>query len=365
MRGRVIAALLLVLALCAPQALAQEAALGREEALGVVQALFAAAAGTTLEQEQALRAGADGETILAHTQALAAYREGALPWLMAALAPELTLLDGTQEAPQEIPDGTPDEAPGPLVQSVEKTYAAYRLLADTQTGRAYQQTLQALGAQSEEEALALTRAAAGQWLGEIDHGQLRAINGDYVCWLYGPDTPIDYPVVQGTDNAYYLDHLFSGEPNAAGTLFLDCRNLPDFGDPNTLIYGHHMRNGSMFKAVEAYHDPGVFEARPYLLVCSESALYLLEIFAGYITTSDDPCYEIAISDEADKAAFVDRALRRSEFDAGLTIGALDSFVTLSTCAYRFENARYLAIGRLRLIGDRQEYADEAPGMPGK
>ena len=153
-------------------------------------------------------------------------------------------------------------------------------------------------------------------------------------------------MVQGADNSRYLHRLFNGEHNACGTLFIDYRNLGDFQDPNTLLYGHHMRNGSMFKAITYYADQAYFDSHPFMLIVTPERRYLLELFAGYTTSKSDHCYDIAISDESDMAAFVEEALGKSNFTADVEIKGGDRLVTLSTCAYAFENARYIAIGRL-------------------
>ena len=189
--------------------------------------------------------------------------------------------------------------------------------------------------------------ACQRWLGEIDHAELEQINPDYACWLYCPDSPIDYPVVQGADNSRYLHRLFNGERNACGTLFIDCRNLTDFQDPNTLIYGHHMRNGSMFKAITYYEDQLWFDSHPYMLLISGRETAVLELFAGCTASKRDPCYEIALSDGDDLLALAAALREKSDFASGVEIRPGDRLVTLSTCAYAFEGARYIAVGRIR------------------
>ena len=74
---------------------------------------------------------------------------------------------------------------------------------------------------------------------QVDFDALAAINPHVVGWLYGEDTSIHYPVVQGEDNDYYLSHLFDGTTNPNGCLFLDCRGASDFSDNNSIIYGHY------------------------------------------------------------------------------------------------------------------------------
>jgi len=81
----------------------------------------------------------------------------------------------------------------------------------------------------------------------VDFAALQAINPDIVGWLTIDGTNIDYPIARHSDNDYYLHHLFTGEWNSSGCLFMDCRNEPDFSDRHTIIYGHHMDNGTMFQ----------------------------------------------------------------------------------------------------------------------
>ena len=200
----------------------------------------------------------------------------------------------------------------------------------------------------------MTRQLCRAWMAEVDHEALAAMNGDYACWLYAPGTQIDYPVVHGEDNSRYLSTLFNGEKNASGTLFIDYRNLADFADPNTLIYGHHMRNDSMFGQINDYQEQAFYAAHPYMLVMSGKEIAVIEVLAGYTTSSSDHCYDIAISDEEDMEAFVETARGKSDFTSGVEVSGSDRLVTLSTCAYAFENARYIVIGRLATVCSRAD-----------
>ena len=76
---------------------------------------------------------------------------------------------------------------------------------------------------------------------KIDFEGLQAVNPDVIAWIDIPGLSISYPVVQGTDNAYYLHHLFTGEYNSSGSIFADWHNQQDFTDPNTIVYGHNMK----------------------------------------------------------------------------------------------------------------------------
>ena len=107
-----------------------------------------------------------------------------------------------------------------------------------------------------------------------------------------------------------------------------------------------MRNGSMFKGITYYAEQVYYDAHPWILISSGREVALLELFAGYLTDKRDHCYDIAISDEADLSAFAQTALEKSDFRAEIEILPGDRLVTLSTCAYAFENARYILIGRM-------------------
>ena len=83
-----------------------------------------------------------------------------------------------------------------------------------------------------------------------------------IGWIYSSDTTINYPVVQGSDNAYYLKHLADGTENRNGCPFLDVQNRPDFTDDNSIIYGHHMQNGTMFADISWYEDQNYYNEHP-------------------------------------------------------------------------------------------------------
>ena len=88
-----------------------------------------------------------------------------------------------------------------------------------------------------------------------DFDELAKINPDVVAWIKLDDSTINYPVVHGNDNQYYLEHLFDGTANHHGTVFVDAYNSPDFTDQNTAMYAHHMNDGTMFADLEKYKDP--------------------------------------------------------------------------------------------------------------
>ncbi len=184
---------------------------------------------------------------------------------------------------------------------------------------------------------------------EVDFEGLSAVNKDIVGWLYQEGTVINYPVVQGRDNAYYLKHLFDGTYNSSGTLFLDVNCLSDFSSENSIIYGHHMRNGSMFASLNNYKKQSYYNQHPVLYLMTPDGGYLLEPIAGYITDGYDEIYTISFPGNEVKEALVKRALSRSTFKSQAVFSEEDRLATLSTCTYEYQNATYVLLCKMTPI----------------
>lgn len=321
-----------------------------EEIHAFIELMFAAATGTTKDIEKELRTNLTVEEIGERNAANAAYRARTLPWLIAVFRPEGTALEPT---PEVTPEPTPEATISPDALSVYTVEDSFTAFSETEAGMEYLALMETMGGEDMEMCLLITREICNAWMAQVDHVKLTEMNGDYRCWIYAPGTQIDYPIVQCGDNSYYLKRMFNGDRNSAGTLFIDYRNLPDFQDPNTLIYGHHMRNDSMFGTLTDYSEQAYYEENPIMLVMAEEEVFLLEIFAGYTTSDKDHCYDIAISDEEDMAAFIEEAVRKSDFVSGVQVQTTDRLVTLSTCAYAFEDARYILIGRIVPVWDAE------------
>lgn len=181
----------------------------------------------------------------------------------------------------------------------------------------------------------------------VDFEALQAINSDVVAWIYIEGTSINYPVVQGSDNSYYLTRTTNGSYNSAGSIFMDYRNQPDFTDQNTVIYGHYMNNDTMFAALFGYKKQAFFEEHPTFLILTPEQEYRVEIFAGYVASVDDPSWNISFSSQEEYQQWLNAACQRSAFTSGVTPSADDAVVTLSTCSYEFDNARFVLHGILK------------------
>ncbi len=187
----------------------------------------------------------------------------------------------------------------------------------------------------------------------VDFDALLAENADVVGWLYCADTPINYPLVRSEDNDYYLYRLLDGTSNANGSIFMDYRNSPDFSDWNSIFYGHNMQSGAMFGTLQRYRQQTYFEKHPVMYLLTPQQDYKVVLISGY-TTWDTASETYGFPETLEERnVLVENALDRSTFKAGVTVLDTDRLLTLSTCAYEFENARYVLVGVLRPLGEAE------------
>ena len=162
-------------------------------------------------------------------------------------------------------------------------------------------------------------------------------------WLTIPNTRIDYPFVWYQDNDYYLRRDLNGEHATAGTLFMDCRCARDFTSDNTILYGHNMKNGSMFGTLKSFAEKAFFDETPRGTVYLPDRTVTLEFFAYLVVKSTDA--EIYSADLSDTHLDYIRRGARQYRDIGVARG--DRIVTLSTCSYEFNNARQVLVARVK------------------
>lgn len=187
---------------------------------------------------------------------------------------------------------------------------------------------------------------SGDTLPTVDFGALKAVNHNVVAWLYQKDTGINYPVVQGEDNDYYLNHLLNGEKNKYGTPFVDYRTSAPFADFNTIIYGHNMRNGAVFASLVEYESQSYYQSHPTMLLLTPEGNYTLEIFSGFVTDGNSDFYQREFQNEDDFLQYVAAVSEQSDFSSDVTVSATDTIVMLSTCAYDFDEARYVLYAKI-------------------
>ena len=178
----------------------------------------------------------------------------------------------------------------------------------------------------------------------IDFDGLKQENSDVVGWIYCPDTPINYPVVQGKDNNQYLRADLKGKYLKSGTLFADYRN-GEFGkDANYIVYGHNMKNGTMFGTLVKYKEQAYYDAHPILYFLTPEGDYIIELCAGAVIKRNSALYQ-----PVPNRATIQEIIATSTFEATAELCEDESIITLSTCSYEFNNARYVLIGKLKKV----------------
>ena len=180
----------------------------------------------------------------------------------------------------------------------------------------------------------------------IDFDSLKKVNEDIIGWIRVNALDISYPIAQGTDNDFYLHRTFEKEENFAGCIFMEYQNNSDFSDKNTIIYGHNMKNGSMFGTLRKFYEDGVYESAPYFWIYTPDKIYKYEIFSCAEVGVSSLTYQITFSEEEDFAQYIDDAYNRSVVDGtGIKVTTDDKIVTLSTCTGN-EATRFVVQGKL-------------------
>ena len=197
-------------------------------------------------------------------------------------------------------------------------------------------------AQAEEE----TAATQEGPLSEVDFDALRVTCPDIVGWIEIPGTVIDYPIVQGEDNVFYLKHLPDGTANVNGSIMMDQVNSPVFADDVTILHGHHMRSGAMFGDLNEYEREAYYLEHPMMRLYTPAGDYDVAIFAAYSVDGATFAYPTVFSGREGFEAFLHRARTRSYFQTDVEVAYGDRILMLSTCAYAYENERFLVVGKI-------------------
>lgn len=187
---------------------------------------------------------------------------------------------------------------------------------------------------------------------EIDFADLQEnVNPDIYAWIYIPDTQIDYPVLQHpTDNYYYLEYNLDGSKGYPGCIYTEDYNEKDFSDPNTVIYGHNMKNGTMFAGLHKFEDNEYFEEHPYVYIYTENRLLAYEIFAAHESGNEHILYNNDFSDSYVFTKYLAEIMTGRTMNGNIreevSVTAENRILTLSTCVANRPEKRYLVQGVL-------------------
>lgn len=184
----------------------------------------------------------------------------------------------------------------------------------------------------------------------VDFESLLAQGPDVKAWLELPGTVIQYPVAQGEDNSYYLKHLYDGTANKVGCLFIDYENAEDFSDNNTIIYGHNMRDGSMFSTLVEYKAQAYYDEHPEMYLVTPEGGYVVEVFSAFVASPEESGSEtspwaLEWKDSGAYTTWLSAMQERSVIETGVSVTSSDKVLTLSTCTNGGAD-RFIVMGRL-------------------
>lgn len=179
----------------------------------------------------------------------------------------------------------------------------------------------------------------------VDFASLQQINPDVKGWLYLEAVDISYPIVQGTDNDEYLHTTYEGKDNYAGSIFMDYQNSGDFSDCNTIVYGHNMKNQSMFGKLKLIKEKEKYKDSIYFWILTPDGDYRYQMFTAYYTDAVSDSYTLFSGPGEEFTQYLSVMAQRSQIP--LEVPSMDQnsrIVTLSTCAARDSSQRFVVQG---------------------
>lgn len=190
------------------------------------------------------------------------------------------------------------------------------------------------------------------------YGSLKEQNPDMAGWVSIPGTKLDYPVMQTIDRPdYYLKHDFKNQKSVYGVPYADEGCDLSEGCPNVIVYGHHMKNGSMFAGLSGYTEESFYKEHPWFWfdTLSEVGLYQIIGICTASASGEDPLFSMArIQDERMYDKYIQEIKRRSFYETGVTAAWGEPLVTLMTCEYTMREGRLFVVGK-KYSGDGEKY----------
>lgn len=174
------------------------------------------------------------------------------------------------------------------------------------------------------------------YVSPIDFEELWKTNEEIYAWIQIPGTEIDYPIAQrADDDAYYLNHTIEGTEGLPGSIYTEAVNSKEFTDFNTVIYGHNMKNGSMFAGLHKYEDKEFLEENPYVYIYLPDRTLKYQIFAAVVFDDRHIMHSFDYSTPEGCQRFLDeiKGVRTMEsgFDENVEVGTDSNIITLATC----------------------------------
>lgn len=169
---------------------------------------------------------------------------------------------------------------------------------------------------------------------------------DYRGWIKVDNTNIDYPIVQGKDNSFYLDKDINKNYVSSGSIFMNYLNH-GFNDENTVLFGHHMRNKTMFAQLKKYKEKEFFYGNNNIEIeIKDGKTLKYKVFSVYVTDANDNYIKTNFDNKSEYKEFLDKIKNKSIYKSDINVDENDKIITLSTCSYEFNDARMVVHGKL-------------------
>lgn len=194
----------------------------------------------------------------------------------------------------------------------------------------------------------------------IDFNKLKGISKDIIGWIQVPGTVIDYPILQSSNNEeaesfkedYYIERDMYGKKKKAGSIYIQKYNFSNFSDPNTIIYGHNMANGSMFGSLKKFRNEDFFKKNDSIIIYNENKIATYKIYSAFVHNDRHILSDYDFSKEKGQQEFINLTYNPNtkikQIRKDIKVTTDDNIITLSTCTNRDEE-RYLVVAVLEKV----------------
>lgn len=187
---------------------------------------------------------------------------------------------------------------------------------------------------------------------QIDFSKLKEVNNAIVGWIIIDGTQVNYPIVKGKDNSYYLNHSYYKSYNSYGSIFMDYRSNENFSDLNTFIYGHYTSNGSMFGELKKYMEESFYKEHPFFYILTPNGNYKVDVISAYTDDALSSSYNAKFNDLNDYQRYIEKIRLKSRYSTDISVNyILDRTITLYSCSHESgsKTERYFIHGIMRKI----------------
>ena len=173
------------------------------------------------------------------------------------------------------------------------------------------------------------------------YDNLKSINKNVVGWIVIEGTQVNYPIVQGNNNSYYLTHSYDNKWSSYGSIFMDYASSSNFSDKNTFIYGHHTRNGSMFGEIKKYMKEEFLLEHPSFYLYTPEGNYRADVFSVYTADALSDSYDQSFSSLDEFDSYIDLIKSKSKFDLNIDVNTnSDRIISLYSCSREYGYSKY-------------------------